>query len=209
MVDSQPFLSYPSPVDPTTLPISYGQTNRRRRPIKGLVAVAFGLLMVALLAAIICGKDPRGLFNRGQYEDQNDVGFLSKSGETAPPETFRPASSRGVSAGVSEKTNKRLFSGENSPAFPWNNSMLSWQRTAFHFQPEKNWMNGTFSSFKKKLFFIDFLSPDKLIGMVLTRDNMRKVIICFIIIFYPIMVVESVSTFWKIRKQIRHAFLTC
>uniref|UniRef100_A0A453MRS2 Beta-fructofuranosidase 1 n=1 Tax=Aegilops tauschii subsp. strangulata TaxID=200361 RepID=A0A453MRS2_AEGTS len=26
-------------------------------------------------------------------------------------------------------------------AFPWSNAMLQWQRTGFHFQPEKNWMN--------------------------------------------------------------------
>lgn len=25
--------------------------------------------------------------------------------------------------------------------YPWTNNMLSWQRTGFHFQPEKNWMN--------------------------------------------------------------------
>ncbi|OIW10824.1 hypothetical protein TanjilG_27770 [Lupinus angustifolius] len=49
--------------------------------------------------------------------------------------------SRGVSAGVSEKSNK-LHAGKNGESYPWNNSMLSWQRTAFHFQPERNWMNG-------------------------------------------------------------------
>ncbi|PON92960.1 Beta-fructofuranosidase [Trema orientale] len=154
MVDSQPFLSYPSPVDPTSLPTSVGQTDRRRRPIKGLVAVVSGLLMVALFAAIIGSKDdPRGV---DHYEGQNDVvGSLSKSRDSAAPETFRPASSRGVSAGVSEKTS-RLFSGENSVAFPWNNSMLSWQRTAFHFQPEKNWMNGTFFSFFYYYYFLAF-----------------------------------------------------
>jgi sucrose:sucrose fructosyltransferase len=26
-------------------------------------------------------------------------------------------------------------------AFPWSNAMLQWQRTGFHFQPQKNWMN--------------------------------------------------------------------
>ncbi|GAA0148393.1 hypothetical protein LIER_36714 [Lithospermum erythrorhizon] len=32
-------------------------------------------------------------------------------------------------------------SGGND-AYPWTNSMLSWERTSYHFQPEKNWMNG-------------------------------------------------------------------
>ncbi|BAT75877.1 Acid beta-fructofuranosidase [Vigna angularis] len=51
--------------------------------------------------------------------------------------------SRGVSSGVSEKSSNLLFASEGgaSEAFPWDNSMLSWQRTSFHFQPEKNWMN--------------------------------------------------------------------
>nr|UHU35849.1 vacuolar invertase 1 [Paeonia suffruticosa] len=47
--------------------------------------------------------------------------------------------SRGPAAGVSEKSTHRLFSAVDS--FPWSNTMLSWQRTAFHFQPDRNWMN--------------------------------------------------------------------
>lgn len=33
-------------------------------------------------------------------------------------------------------------SGERVKAYPWTNDMLSWQRTSYHFQPQKNWMNG-------------------------------------------------------------------
>ncbi|KAL1816339.1 hypothetical protein DCAR_0520725 [Daucus carota subsp. sativus] len=32
-------------------------------------------------------------------------------------------------------------SGERVKAYPWTNDMLSWQRTSYHFQPQKNWMN--------------------------------------------------------------------
>ncbi|KAL8149272.1 hypothetical protein AgCh_006318 [Apium graveolens] len=32
-------------------------------------------------------------------------------------------------------------SGEKAEAYPWTNDMLSWQRTSYHFQPQKNWMN--------------------------------------------------------------------
>ncbi|KAJ8626569.1 hypothetical protein MRB53_019876 [Persea americana] len=46
---------------------------------------------------------------------------------------------RGVSEGVSEKSVPIFLRAEAK--FPWTNAMLTWQRTAFHFQPEKNWMN--------------------------------------------------------------------
>lgn len=51
------------------------------------------------------------------------------------------AASRGVVEGVSEKTTAPLLGGAVRD-FGWTNAMLSWQRTAFHFQPPKNWMNG-------------------------------------------------------------------
>ncbi|XP_044955906.1 sucrose:sucrose 1-fructosyltransferase-like [Hordeum vulgare subsp. vulgare] len=40
--------------------------------------------------------------------------------------------------GVSEKT-PGTYSGNGG--YPWSNAMLQWQRTGFHFQPEKNYMN--------------------------------------------------------------------
>lgn len=65
-----------------------------------------------------------------------------QSPTSLPSSKWYPVS-RGVSSGVSEKSLNLLFAGEGgaSEAFPWDNSMLSWQRTSFHFQPEKNWMN--------------------------------------------------------------------
>ncbi|KAG1360828.1 putative Acid beta-fructofuranosidase [Cocos nucifera] len=75
--------------------------------------------------------------------------FLSGDRRDPPPSTssssrvaFRFAS-RGPSDGVSEKTSgafPTLLSA--SPSYPWTNDMLQWQRTGFHFQPPKNWMNG-------------------------------------------------------------------
>ncbi|XP_064965529.1 beta-fructofuranosidase 1-like [Musa acuminata AAA Group] len=47
--------------------------------------------------------------------------------------------SRGLAEGVSEKSSAAML--RSSPSYPWTNSMLLWQRTAFHFQPQKNWMN--------------------------------------------------------------------
>ncbi|XP_037423894.1 sucrose:sucrose 1-fructosyltransferase-like [Triticum dicoccoides] len=40
--------------------------------------------------------------------------------------------------GVLEKTSEAYSA---SGGFPWSNAMLQWQRTGFHFQPEKNYMN--------------------------------------------------------------------
>ncbi|KAF7090155.1 hypothetical protein CFC21_092959 [Triticum aestivum] len=62
----------------------------------------------------------------------------------------RSTSSRGPESGVSEKTSGAatvdihggmLGADAGGNAFPWSNAMLQWQRTGFHFQPEKNWMN--------------------------------------------------------------------
>ncbi|KAF3448383.1 hypothetical protein FNV43_RR09096 [Rhamnella rubrinervis] len=126
MVDHQPFLSVPVPEETITVTTSYGPLYdgapaNRRRPMKEVLIVFSGLLMVALLVAIIGSRQP-------------DFNAELPSGSVAM--------SRGKSAGVSEKTNHRLFSGVNVQDFPWDNSMLSWQRTAYHFQPQHNWMNG-------------------------------------------------------------------
>ncbi|CAM0912341.1 unnamed protein product [Alopecurus aequalis] len=63
------------------------------------------------------------------------------------PALSETARSRGKDAGVSEKTSGAvaemgfLGAGADADGFPWSNAMLHWQRTGFHFQPEKNWMN--------------------------------------------------------------------
>lgn len=45
-----------------------------------------------------------------------------------------------VQAGVSEKSTSNYLS--SFQVYPWTNAMLVWQRTGFHFQPSRNWMNG-------------------------------------------------------------------
>lgn len=47
--------------------------------------------------------------------------------------------SRGPEQGVSEKSVRGVSGG--GPGYNWTNAMLMWQRTAYHFQPPKNWMN--------------------------------------------------------------------
>ncbi|KAK3151931.1 hypothetical protein QOZ80_2AG0098780 [Eleusine coracana subsp. coracana] len=102
-----------------------GSRRRRRRP----VAVAAVVLSAALLLAVVA------LSGRPME---------SRTGTVEEDATM--AASRGPDAGVSEKTSGASWArlgassgGDN--AFPWSNAMLQWQRTGFHFQPEKNWMN--------------------------------------------------------------------
>lgn len=158
MVDHQPFLSVPEETIAVTTTSYYdgaysdGAPANQRRPVKEVLIVFSGLLMVALLVVIIGSQQPD--FNA-----------------ELPNEPV--AMSRGKSAGVSEKTNHRLFSGVNVQDFPWDNSMLSWQRTAYHFQPQNNWMNGTlpfitfsFASFSLLffcfLYFSCYVRPNKI-----------------------------------------------
>lgn len=90
--------------------------SRRRQPIKVHRAVI--LLLIALYVALIV------IHNGSASKNIGSNGTTTKS--------------HAHLAGVSEKRNFR-----KTEPFAWNNTMLSWQRTAFHFQPEKNWMNGT------------------------------------------------------------------
>ncbi|OMP02215.1 Glycoside hydrolase, family 32 [Corchorus capsularis] len=128
MADTNPFL-----------PVSTSDESfpTQRRHIKQQLLIIFGLLSVGLFAAFLLGS------NGSDYLHENEDGSLDTStSASGKPEILRPLTPA-AAAGVSEKKNIRFAKlGAESVAFPWNNSMLSWQRTAFHFQPEKNWMNG-------------------------------------------------------------------
>ncbi|KAF5207625.1 Acid beta-fructofuranosidase [Thalictrum thalictroides] len=102
-------------------------TTQRNKNWKPLLIFS-GVLVLCIGMALIV--------NHNHRSDHHQIPKL----ET---EKLRPVViSRGVSQGVSEKK-FRLFSdnGASSSSYPWTNNMLSWQRTAFHFQPDKNWMN--------------------------------------------------------------------
>lgn len=96
--------------------------------------VIFGLLLLALFLTILIADLNSEIHANGNVS-------LATSGSSTASEPLKLVS-RGVSSGVSEKANQ-VFAGVNVVSFPWNNTLLSWQRTAYHFQPEKNWMNGT------------------------------------------------------------------
>jgi len=120
-----------------------GSANGRRRPLCAaalVLSAALLLLAVAALAGVRIAP-PRPI---------------------AVGETAAAARSRGPAAGVSEKTSgaSGVLLGEGGGnAFPWSNAMLQWQRTGFHFQPQKNWMNDP--NGKPRFLtdsFIDFLN---------------------------------------------------
>lgn len=143
MADSNPFFPASQntyfPIPDGTQPT--GSPPSQRRLLRKIILPAVsGILLVVLAVALI--NSPAESPKIVRPEEGENVVSLS---ETAKPEILRP-SSRGVSAGVSEKVNL-IAVDSRTPAYPWNNSMLSWQRTAFHFQPEKNWMNGTLFDF--------------------------------------------------------------
>ncbi|XP_020214837.1 beta-fructofuranosidase, soluble isoenzyme I [Cajanus cajan] len=94
-----------------------------RRAQKGtlvsIASIVFLILSLVALALIIINHEPL------EKDQKNNVKSL-------------PLRPRGVAEGVSAKSNPYL---SNKASYNWTNAMLSWQRTAFHFQPQTNWMN--------------------------------------------------------------------
>ncbi|KAF8412405.1 hypothetical protein HHK36_000369 [Tetracentron sinense] len=141
MVDTKhPFPIFPDLEDTSAAPSSYtplpdgpesvGIPASRRKFRKDFFITLSGILFLGLLMM---------LYSTDQGSKPPVVVVVEGEGNKSLPETLRPVS-RGVSEGVSEKS-FRSFSGAGD-SYPWTNVMLSWQRTAYHFQPEKNWMNG-------------------------------------------------------------------
>ncbi|GMH29671.1 hypothetical protein Nepgr_031514 [Nepenthes gracilis] len=98
-----------------------------RRPIKVFGVIAASCLFLAsLVLLIIYGQPPQS-----PAETAHSRSPLS-------PGNVRPASME-EAQGVSQKSFRR--SSDGNETYPWTNAMLAWQRTAYHFQPVKNWMN--------------------------------------------------------------------
>lgn len=122
--------------DPTRTPA------KSRRPSRVVVLLLAGLLAVALLVAVALN------YKGNRDEDSFPFDKIVVS-STNRPENRVPAVARGVEEGVSAKSFIPL---SGSPKCHWTNKMLTWQRTAYHFQPKKNWMNGNFI-FNLYIFF--------------------------------------------------------
>lgn len=111
--------------DYSTLPSSDHGPKKSSARLWSLAQVA-AMLVLVLVAALLFWPRPRP---------------RSESGGRRPPVPHpeHEGVSRGAKEGVSEKSTGSLIG--SGGAYNWTNSMLHWQRTAFHFQPEKNWMN--------------------------------------------------------------------
>lgn len=132
--DPELAVSY-APLPDQSQPEVSSSSGQRRHPIK--VLAGFFLSSLFLLALILT------VF-QGQQEPQADQVTNANLDKSVPSTSVSPHAlnppSRGVSQGVSEKTFRDV--SDTNDIYPWTNAMLSWQRTAYHFQPEKNWMNG-------------------------------------------------------------------
>nr|ADF27779.1 soluble acid invertase 1 [Phelipanche ramosa] len=121
-------------------PIPAGPSAARQpRPTKKLLAsISFSSFFLLALILFIA--------NQGRQGPQPKLDDLITQTPSASADSFFPARptveppSRGVAQGVSEKVFRPVGGGGNL-SFTWTNFMLSWQRTAYHFQPEKNWIN--------------------------------------------------------------------
>nr|H2DF87.1 RecName: Full=Acid beta-fructofuranosidase 1, vacuolar; AltName: Full=Vacuolar invertase 1; Short=RvVI1; Flags: Precursor [Rosa hybrid cultivar]AEY79729.1 vacuolar invertase isoform 1 [Rosa hybrid cultivar] len=106
-----------------------------RRSWKGFAVIFASVLFLLSLVGLIIHQGP---------QQPPDV-MPDKQDEHHHPQSTTPASEttaswepRGKALGVSAKSNPPV---SDELSYNWTNAMFSWQRTAFHFQPERNWMN--------------------------------------------------------------------
>ena len=119
----------------------------RRRSLKTGLLVFSALLISALIMSSVDFNTELNV-TKNETKKVDDLALRPAPQNLAGIETV-PGSNellfkvtRGKPNGVSEKANGFPMRGLSLPVFDWNDLQLSWQRTAFHFQPQKNWMNG-------------------------------------------------------------------
>jgi beta-fructofuranosidase len=117
--------------DPRRAAAPAGGGAGQRRPSSSTVlpAVVSAVLLLALAVVTILSSQ--------HVDDGHGVVVMPPAGGVV-----EVAATRGVAEGVSEKSTAPLLGGGALRDYSWTNAMLAWQRTAFHFQPTKNWMNG-------------------------------------------------------------------
>jgi beta-fructofuranosidase len=108
---------------------------RQKRPSTVLPAIGWTVLLLSLFGLAV--------YRPWRDHGQASVTRRPEDQVAAAGRVVEVAATRGVVQGVSEKSTAPALLGGGG-AYDWTNVMLSWQRTAFHFQPEKNWMNGRY-----------------------------------------------------------------
>ncbi|KAI3915705.1 hypothetical protein MKX01_015530 [Papaver californicum] len=125
---SYPYASLPAN-DPTKTNETRGNLLRPKN--KGLSVILSAVMSVALFVSVFTGKS--------RTTTSSSSLSLAVVDETIV--------SGGVKEGVSGKAFLEFYGAAGGIdgkiiSYPWTNYMLSWQRTSYHFQPERNWMNG-------------------------------------------------------------------
>ncbi|XP_061998242.1 LOW QUALITY PROTEIN: acid beta-fructofuranosidase 1, vacuolar-like [Rosa rugosa] len=106
-----------------------------RRSWKGFAVIFASVLFLLSLVGLIIHQGPQQPPN--VMPDKQDEHHHPQS-TTPTSETTSSWEPRGKALGVSAKSNPPV---SDELSYNWTNAMFSWQRTAFHFQPERNWMN--------------------------------------------------------------------
>ncbi|XP_073359417.1 sucrose:sucrose 1-fructosyltransferase-like isoform X3 [Aegilops tauschii subsp. strangulata] len=114
-----------------TPPVLYSYASMQQRSGGGMrwrecVAVLGAAAMVVFVVA-------HSLLPGARVGDLGDV--------VSPVLRLRRARREEAAMPSSEKTVGEI--GDEADGFPWSNAMLQWQRTGYHFQPDKNYMNET------------------------------------------------------------------
>lgn len=104
---------------------------KRRRPMSGIGAIIASVAFLISLVALIT-------FNQTPQQP-----LISTTEAERDHHDYDIQEPRGLAQGVSAKSNPPL--SDDRLRYNWTNAMFSWQRTAFHFQPQKNWMNGRYN----------------------------------------------------------------
>ncbi|KAI8006506.1 Beta-fructofuranosidase, soluble isoenzyme I [Camellia lanceoleosa] len=100
------------------------------RPVKGFIGIFLAVLFLLSLIVMILNQEPPS--------SESKINDIDNQDQEKSPEITMPQP-RGVSEGVSGKSFQEF--SDSRLEYPWTNAMLAWQRTAYHFQPQRNWMN--------------------------------------------------------------------
>ncbi|KAF2315793.1 hypothetical protein GH714_040331 [Hevea brasiliensis] len=111
-------------------PSTVGPPTKLRPPLKVFSVTFASFIFLLSLVTLIINQSREPL----QTPNKNP------SPSTPKATSFAKREPRGVAEGVSAKSNPSFFS--DGVSYNWTNAMLAWQRTAYHFQPHRNWMNG-------------------------------------------------------------------
>lgn len=125
-----PYTLLPEDPSPTRPPAPF------RRPLKVFAATVASVVFLMSLVGLIINQSPG---TPARIDHRRSDPLASKATSFSEDEGRLPT---GVSQGVSAKSYPSV---RDRLSYNWTNAMFSFQRTAYHFQPEKNWMNGRYN----------------------------------------------------------------